>query len=238
VLASAPAGPLWWCGRLLSVEPPDLERLVDRVATMADASRDGRRVIGITGAPGAGKTTLVLALLAAAAAEPRLGGRIAHIPMDGFHLTNGELERLGLRDRKGAPETFDAQAYAAMLRAVRAMPRAVLTAPAFDHAIGEPEPAAIGIPLAADVVVTEGNYLLLDDAAWLPVRYQLDEVWFCALDDRVRRDRLISRHVETGRDLDDATAWVDRSDEVNARRVSHTVAGADLVVVDGRIVAG
>jgi pantothenate kinase len=225
---------------LLPVEPAgDLGPLVGRVAELADATSDGRRrVLGITGAPGAGKTTLVVALLAAAAADPRLEGRLAHVPMDGFHLTSAELELLGRRERKGAPDTFDAQEYAAVLAAVRAVPRAVVAAPSFDHTVGEPEPGAITVPLAADVVLTEGNYLLLDDPVWQPVRDELDEVWFCELDDRVRRDRLISRHVETGRDLDDATAWVDRSDEANARLVAATIDGADLVLVDGRIVPG
>ena len=206
---------------------------------LADAATGGRRrVLGIAGAPGAGKTTLVTALLEAAAARPALRGRIAHLPMDGFHLTNAELERLGRRDRKGAPDTFDAQAYAVVLAAVHEQPRRVVAAPAFDHAVGEPAQGAVTISLEADLVLTEGNYLLLDDPAWRPVRDHLDEVWFCALDDGVRRDRLIRRHVETGRDVDDATAWVDRSDEANARRVGPTVDGADLVLVDGRVLDG
>ena len=85
----------------------------------------------------------------------------------------------------------------------------------------------------ADVVVTEGNYLLLADPDWEPVRQCLDEVWFCALDDEERRDRLITRHVDAGRTPETATEWVDRSDEANARLVSPTAAGADVMVVDG-----
>ena len=94
-------------------------------------------------------------------------------------------------------------------------------------------PFSIRVVLEADVVVTEGNYLLLADPDWEPVRQCLDEVWFCALDDEVRRDRLITRHVDAGRTPESATEWVDRSDEANARRVSPTAAGADVIVVDG-----
>jgi len=220
--------------------PTDLPLLLDRVALLADAARrDGRRrVLGVAGPPGAGKTTLVEALLAASTADRRLAGRLAHVPMDGFHLTNAALEERGLRDRKGAPGTFDTTSYAAVLAAVRDSPRRVVTAPAFDHAVGEPAVDALVVPVAADVVVTEGNYLLLDAPGWQPVRAALDEVWFCALADDVRRARLLERHVAAGRDPHDAKAWVERSDEANARLVEGGASPADLVLVDGRVLGG
>ncbi|HEY3533963.1 MAG TPA: nucleoside/nucleotide kinase family protein [Pedococcus sp.] len=220
--------------------PADLSLLLDRVARLAGAAgQDGRRrVLGVAGPPGAGKTTLVEALLAAAAADRRLTGRLAHVPMDGFHLSNAALEELDLRGRKGAPDTFDTASYAAVLAAVRDSPRRVVTAPAFDHAVGEPTVDALVVPVAADVVVTEGNYLLLDEPAWQPVRATLDEVWFCALADEVRRARLVQRHVAAGRDPHDAKAWVERSDEANARLVSATAARADLALLDGRVLGG
>lgn len=216
-----------------------LPELLDRCAGLVSEAAGGRRrVLGIAGPPGAGKTTLVVALLRAAAADSRLAGRVAHVPMDGFHLPGAELGRLGRLGRKGAPDTFDVEAYAALLAAVRGSPRVVVWAPAFDHAMGEPEAGAIEVGTGAGLVVTEGNYLLLDDLAWRPVRAQLDEAWFCALADDARRQRLIDRHVGTGRPLEDATAWVDRSDEANARLVAGGRDSADLVLVDGRIVGG
>ena len=213
-----------------------LEPLLQRLVALLPEAGEPRRVVGIAGPPGAGKTTLVETVLAAAAADPRLRGRIAHLPMDGFHLPNAELDRLGRRDRKGAPDTFDAVAYAAVLAAVREVPRQVVTAPAFDHAVGEPEPDALTVPTDADLVLTEGNYLLLDDPQWHAVRASLDESWFCALGDDVRRDRLVRRHVAAGREPDDATAWVHRSDEANARLVTEGAALADVILVDGRVV--
>ena len=215
----------------------DLDHLLARLVRLAEAAAgDGRRrVLGITGPPGAGKTTLVEALLAAAAHDGHLAVRLAHVPMDGFHLPHDVLVALGRRDRKGAPDTFDAKGYAAVLARVRGVPRAVVRAPAFDHAVGEPEPDAVEVPLGADVVVTEGNYLLLDVPAWRSVRATLDEVWFCALPDDVRVPRLVDRHVAAGRSPEDAAAWVERSDEANARLVAGGAAAADLVVVDGRV---
>jgi pantothenate kinase len=223
----------------VSAAPPaDVEALLARLGALVDAARAGgrRRVLGVAGPPGAGKTTLVESLLAAAAERPDLTGRLAHVPMDGFHLTNAELDRLGRRDRKGAPDTFDPQAYAALLAAVRDPARRPVAAPAFDHAVGEPAPGALVVPPEADVVVTEGNYLLLGGDGWSQVRALLDEVWFCALADDVRRERLVARHVEAGRAEGDARAFVHGSDEANARAVAPTGTGADLVLVDGRIV--
>ncbi len=220
-------------------------RLLDRCSALVGAAAPGvgeergrRHIVGICGAPGAGKTALVLALLAAAAADPRLVGRVAHVPMDGFHLPNAELDRLGRRERKGAPDTFDVDAYAATLASARSLPRAALWAPGFDHRVGEPAPDTIEVPEDADLVLTEGNYLLLDDPAWRPIRGLLDEVWFCALPEDVRRERLVARHVEAGRAPDDAVRWVAGSDEANASLVAEGADAADLVLVDGRVFDG
>jgi pantothenate kinase len=220
----------------VSGEQRSVEDLLGRLEELVDRVAPRRAVLGIAGPPGSGKTTLVTRLLAAATAYEGVAGRIAHVPMDGFHLTNAELDSLGRRDRKGAPDTFNASAYAGVLASVRALPRAVVAAPSFDHVVGEPVEGAIVVPMDADLVVTEGNYLLLDDGDWAAVPALLDEVWWCALDDEVRVERLVTRHVETGREVEDATEWVLRSDEANAEVVSGGVGSADVVLLDGVVV--
>ncbi|CAN7488242.1 nucleoside/nucleotide kinase family protein [Knoellia sp. LjRoot47] len=221
----------------MSGEPPVVEDLLPRLLELVARVAPRRAVLGIAGPPGAGKTTLVTRLLTAVTAYEGLSGRVAHVPMDGFHLTNAELDRRGRRDRKGAPDTFDTSAYAGVLAAVRTEPRAVVTAPSFDHVVGEPVPDALAVPLTADLVVTEGNYLLLDEGGWGDVPDLLDEVWWCALAPDARVQRLIARHVETGREVADATAWVLRSDEANARAVAEGEARADVVLLDGVVVS-
>jgi pantothenate kinase len=149
--------------------------------------------------------------------------------MDGFHLPNEDLVRLGLRDVKGAPPTFDAAGYVELLRRLRLARPEGDRAPLFRRDLDRSVPDAISIPAGVSLVVTEGNYLLLDHGPWAPVRGLLDEAWYVASDER-RVERLIGRHAEHGRTPEDARAWVLRSDEANARIVEGTRDRADVVI--------
>ncbi|KAB1990564.1 nucleoside/nucleotide kinase family protein [Streptomyces triticiradicis] len=205
---------------------PSFDDLVERAAALV---RPGRRaLLGIAGPPGAGKTTLAERLVG------RLDGdgpfRVAHVPMDGFHLADAELDRLGRRDRKGAPDTFDAAGYAALLRRLREDEEELVYAPGFERVLEQPLAGALPVPRAARLVVTEGNYLLLPEDAWARARAQLDEVWFCELDEADRVRRLVARHEEFGKDHDTAVAWVLGTDQRNAELVAATRDRADLVV--------
>jgi pantothenate kinase len=193
--------------------------------------RPGRRaLLGIAGSPGAGKTTLAENLVRElnGTGEPW----VAHVPMDGFHLADVELDRLGRRDRKGAPDTFDAAGYAALLGRLRddLDMEDVVYAPGFERVLEQPIAGAVPVPPTARLVVTEGNYLLLGSGAWIRVRARLDEVWFCELDEPERVRRLVARHEEFGKDHDTAVAWVMRSDQRNAELVAATRDRADLIV--------
>ena len=206
---------------------PPIPDLVERAAALLDAP--GRAVLGITGAPGAGKSTLTSALLTAL--RDSLGpDAVAHLPMDGFHLADVQLDRLGRRDRKGAPDTFDVDGYVAALSRLHSAPGRTLYVPGFERDLEQPIAAALAIPPSARLVLTEGNYLLLPDGGWEGVRPLLAEVWFVEVDDAVRRERLVRRHEEFGKPPAEARAWVARSDEPNARLVAETRARADRLV--------
>lgn len=212
---------------------PDRVERFDELVTRARrlARRDGRALLGIAGAPGAGKTTLALALVRALATEGP--GAVAHVPMDGFHLADVELDRLGRRDRKGAPDTFDAAGYAELLRRLRRTPDPgdpPVYAPAFDRDVEQPVAGSVPVHPACRLVVSQGNYLLVDDPAWRPVRAAFDAVWFQETDEALRRERLVARHVEFGRTPQRARARAEAVDEPNARLVAAGRDRADLVV--------
>ncbi|MER6547959.1 nucleoside/nucleotide kinase family protein [Streptomyces sp. NPDC001250] len=200
--------------------------LLDRARGLV---RDGRRaVLGIAGSPGAGKTTLAEQLVRALNADGPPW--VAHVPMDGFHLADVELDRLGRRSRKGAPDTFDPAGYAALLRRLREDTEDVVYAPGFERVLEQPLAGVIPVPPAARLVVTEGNYLLLAEGSWARVRACLDEVWFCETDEDERVRRLIARHEEFGKDHEAAVAWVLGTDQHNAELIATTRGRADLVV--------
>jgi len=184
-------------------------------------SRGGRRILGLVGPPGAGKSTVAQQLVEA------LGGAAVLLPMDGFHLANVELARLGRAGRKGAPDTFDAAGYVALLQRVRAQREGIVYAPEFRREIEEPIASAIPIAAEVPLVVTEGNYLLLDQHGWGGVRPLLDEAWFVEVDEAVRRRRLVERHMRFGRSEADARAWEAGTDQPNAVLIAGTAARAD-----------
>ncbi|MGW2823579.1 nucleoside/nucleotide kinase family protein [Streptomyces sp. NPDC001443] len=203
----------------------------DLLRRAAALVRPGRRaILGVAGSPGAGKSTLAAWLVR------ELNGDgpawVAHVPMDGFHLADVELDRLGRRDRKGAPDTFDAAGYAALLRRLREESDGddIVYAPGFERVLEQPLAGAVPVPSAARLVVTEGNYLLLETGAWARVRPQLDEVWFCEVDEEERIRRLVARHEEFGKGHEEAVAWVLGTDQRNADLVAGTRERADLVV--------
>ncbi len=204
--------------------PPDrdFQALVDRARRLAVPGR--RALLGITGAPGAGKSTLAERLVAALGESARL------VAMDGFHLAQVELNRLGRTERKGAPDTFDALGYGALLARLRRGDERVVYAPLFDRSLEEPIACAVPVPREIPLVVTEGNYLLVTDGDWAGVRPQLDECWFVDPGDQLRMDWLVARHERYGRSLVAARGRALGSDQRNAEVIAATRDRADLVI--------
>ncbi|MET0865237.1 MAG: nucleoside/nucleotide kinase family protein [Nakamurella sp.] len=215
----------------LSGEPLTLADLVDRARALAIPGE--RHILGIVGAPGAGKSTVAAQIVTA------LGPALAVlVAMDGFHLANVVLESLGRRDRKGAHDTFDDAGYANLLErlhrsaSVRSAPGKpeIVYAPEFRREIEEPIGSAIPVLPQTPLVITEGNYLLLDRDAWPRARACIDEVWFLAPGNEIRQQRLVRRHEAYGKSPGDARTWALGTDQRNAELIESTAGAADLVI--------
>ncbi len=202
--------------------------LVDRARALASTGQ--RRLLGLTGPPGAGKSTLAQTIADA------LEEVAVVVPMDGFHLAEAELERLGRRERKGAVDTFDAGGFLSLVRRLAAADEPVVYAPAFHRELEEPVAGSIPVPQTVPLVVVEGNYLLHDDGPWAHVRGLLAECWYVDLDDDERLQRLIARHQRFGRDAASAREHALGSDQRNAELIAATRDRADLVVDANKVV--
>ncbi|HLR97767.1 MAG TPA: nucleoside/nucleotide kinase family protein [Jiangellaceae bacterium] len=204
---------------------PERLRLEEVVGLATELIVAGRRtILGVTGAPGAGKSLLAEAIVTAFPDSTRVVG------MDGFHLAQAELHRLGRGDRKGAIDTFDADGYIALLRRLHTPDTTTVYAPRFDRSLEEPIGSAVPVPADVPLVVTEGNYLLVPDAPWNEVRELLDMCWYLEPGENVRTQRLIARHQSFGRAPHEAYQRAWGSDQRNAELVASTRERADRVL--------
>ncbi|MGC0319000.1 nucleoside/nucleotide kinase family protein [Kitasatospora acidiphila] len=178
----------------------------------------GRLLLGLTGAPGAGKSTLARRLVDEVNRAAGTG-TAAYAPMDGFHLSNGQLDRLGLRHRKGSPSSFDVRGYVALLRRLAGDRFHDIYVPDFDRVLDEPVAARHLVTPSTRLVVTEGNYLAADAPGWTEARELLHEVWYLDAADDLRAERLTARQLAGGRDLEEARAWVRQNDQANGEYV-------------------
>lgn len=181
-------------------------------------------LVAIAGPPGSGKSTLAGAVRAACTWSA------ATVPMDGFHLSNRQLAEQGLAQIKGAPETFDREGLIAALE--RLGTSSPVYFPDFSHERHEPIAASIRIDPETELVVVEGNYLLLDRSGWRELAEMFDVTVFLDTPWHTCRARLVPRHEWSGKTPDSAREWVDRSDKANYDLIMSARVPADIVIGD------
>ena len=193
-----------------------IELLFEQIQSLLD-SHSKRTLIGIVGKPGAGKSTVVELI------QKKYGPlEVSVIPMDGFHLSNEELINLGRRDRKGAPDTFDVSGFISLIKKVKHEPQVDYKFPIFHREIEASVNDEGVVPKESKVIVIEGNYLFSEEHNWNGLFPLLDHTWFIEIDDEVRIERLIARHIHYGKTPVEAENWSRGSDEANARFIEIT----------------
>jgi pantothenate kinase len=198
-----------------------IELLFEQIQSLLNG-QNPRTLIGIVGKPGAGKSTVVEEI-----SKKFDSKTVSIIPMDGFHLSNEELISLGRRDRKGAPDTFNVEGFTSLIKRVKSDSNVDHMFPIFHREI-EASIADEGmVPKESKVVVIEGNYLFSEAHGWNGIYPLLDHSWFIEIDDEIRIERLIARHVRYGKTREEAEAWSRGSDETNARFIGLTANRAE-----------
>lgn len=193
------------------------------------AGYSGRRMaMGFAGGPGVGKSTLAAQLVAALnEANP---GRAALVPMDGFHMKHAKLEAMGQTHFKGAPHTFEAGDFVAFLQRLKTATGPV-SGPGYSRKIEDTVEDAFTVSPEAQILVVEGNYLLLDSGAWAQVKPLLDFSTFFVVPREMVRARLMKRHGEEGLFTEERNrAHIERNDLPNYDLIMTTLERADLVI--------
>jgi pantothenate kinase len=169
--------------------------LVARAGDLLPSGHRGRRILGLAGGPGTGKSTLAAQLVDMLNRENP--GVAALVPMDGFHMRHAKLEALGTAADKGAPHTFEAAAFADFLQRLKTATGPV-SGPGYSRRIEDVVDDAFTVDAEVRLLVVEGNYLLLEDPPWSRVRPLLDLAVFLSAPRETVRARLLRRHAEAG----------------------------------------
>ena len=202
---------------------PDLTQICAAISASPKSGK--RRLIAVAGAPASGKSTIAEQIADQLCAT---GHKAQVVPMDGFHLDNAELDKMDLRARKGAPETFDIDALTVLIARIQDAPQ--VSYPIFDRAADRAIPAGGTLCPDVETVVVEGNYLLFDAQGWRDLHGLWDFRIFLDVPEPVLRARLVDRWLAHDHTQLQAEARADGNDMANARRIYAQRLPCDLEV--------
>ncbi|KAF7804685.1 putative uridine kinase C227.14 isoform X1 [Senna tora] len=221
------------------------DALAERLLPTAEAASNPNHkcLVGLAGPPGAGKSTLAHEVVrrvnklwqekaSSLDSQVKASDIATVIPMDGFHLYRSELDAMEdpeeAHARRGAPWTFNPLRLVTCLNNLRS--QGSVYVPSFDHGVGDPVEDDIFVNLQHKVVIVEGNYLLLEDGLWKELSYLFDEKWFIDVDIDKAMQRVLKRHISTGKPPDVAKQRIDNNDRLNAELVMKSKKNADIII--------
>jgi pantothenate kinase len=211
--------------QMVSAPEITLDALVARLLAYPEGAR---RIVAIAGAPGSGKSTTAERLVHTLNTVSR--GRAALLPMDGYHYDDAVLRDMGRHAWKGAPDTFDVGGLRSLLGRLRARDEETVAVPVFDRAIEIARAGGRLIPQSAEIIVAEGNYLLLSRTPWDSLAPFFDLRVLIAVSEDVLRERLGARWVRYGLTPEGIRAKLEENDMPNGRVVVDESAGADVIL--------
>ncbi|KAI8947508.1 P-loop containing nucleoside triphosphate hydrolase protein [Xylaria longipes] len=181
------------------------QRAVEMHKKLVGGSDQRRIVIAFSGPPGSGKSTI------ARVVQQRINASFQRpittcLAMDGFHYTRAYLDTLPnhieAHARRGAPWTFDADGVVDLLKTLSASrvgaEPVVILAPSFDHKLKDPVAEAIRIEPETEIIIVEGNWLLLDREPWKQIPEYVDDTWFVDVEPALASHRIALRHMTAG----------------------------------------
>ncbi|XP_054802303.1 putative uridine kinase C227.14 isoform X2 [Prosopis cineraria] len=217
------------------------QRLLSAAATTANSNF--KYLVGLAGPPGAGKSTLAHEVVSrinklwpekscSLDSQVKPSDVATVVPMDGFHLYRSELDAMEdpeeAHARRGAPWTFNPSRLLTCLKNLRR--QGSVYAPSFDHGVGDPVEDDIFVNLQHKVVIVEGNYLLLEDGIWKELSSLFDEKWFIDVDIDKAMQRVLKRHISTGKPPEVAAYRISNNDRPNAELIMKSKKNADIVI--------
>ena len=205
----------------------DLE-LLTLLEKSFESVKPNRFILGLTGAPAAGKSTLAENLCTRWNDKHQNTAII--VPMDGYHLSNEQLKEAGTLHLKGVPKTFDAVGFVNKIRKIKNEPNKIHYCPLFDRSIEASIQDEIRVLPTHTMIIVEGNYLLLESEPWASLREHFDEVWFIEADAEALAQRLLERHQSAGKNTQEAQEKMNSTDLPNAELIGNTRSRATRIV--------
>ncbi|KAK2417709.1 putative uridine kinase [Trifolium repens] len=214
------------------------DALVRRILPPASVSLNPnyKFFVGLAGPPGAGKSTIAHEVASRVNklwpekassfdSQVRPPDVAIVVPMDGFHLYRSELDAMKNPEeahaRRGAPWTFNPTRLLTCLKNLRVHANSLEKLGLEDD---------IFVNLQHKIIIVEGNYLLLEDGVWKEISSLFDEKWFIDIDIDKAMQRVLKRHISTGKPADIAKQRVENNDRLNAELIMKSKKNADIII--------